>query len=358
MSRSPFAVVVPALLAVLALGVAACGQGGTKPAAAARPCARRGSAFARPCIPASASASPSASATGSSQAPGGVPVFAYYYMWMQGSYWSTNKLNHPVRPFPGNYNSADPAVINWQIEQAKAAGITGFIVSWKDNATYRRILPLVESAANRDNFKLAMEYETRQTFPSRTVTPAATTEADFRYFVANYASDPAWYRVNGKPLTMIDRSSLYTTSQLASITGPVRPALAVLQDVSTAAVYNKYAAYTDGNAYYWSSENPATNPHAASDLAALGAAVYATHGTWIAPFAPGYNSTLIGGHVVVARNNGAALRTEYAIAAASSPDILGLISWNEWTENTYVEPSVSFGSTYVNVLNSLISSSG
>jgi hypothetical protein len=203
-----------------------------------------------------------------------------------------------------------------------------------------------------------MEYETRQTFPSRTVTPAATTEADFRYFVANYASDPAWYRVNGKPLTMIDRSSLYTTSQLASITGPVRPALAVLQDVSTVALYNKYAAYTDGNAYYWSSENPATNPHAASDLAALGAAVYAAHGTWIAPFAPGYNSTLIGGHVVVARNNGAALRTEYAIAAASSPDILGLISWNEWTENTYVEPSVSSGSTYVNVLNSLITSSG
>src|ERR1022692_4636463 len=71
MSRSPFAVVVPALLAVLALGVAACGQGGTKPAAAARPCARHGSAFARPCIPASASASPSASATGSSPAPGG-----------------------------------------------------------------------------------------------------------------------------------------------------------------------------------------------------------------------------------------------------------------------------------------------
>ncbi|MDX6393488.1 MAG: hypothetical protein QOJ73_4551 [Streptosporangiaceae bacterium] len=341
---------------MLALGLAACGQGGAKPAAAARPGARHGSAVARPCIPASASASPSVSATGSPQAPGGVPVFAYYYMWMQGSYWSTNKLNHPLRPFPGNYNSADPAVINWQIEQAKAAGITGFIVSWKDNATYRRILPLVESAANRDNFKLAMEYETLGS--NKAALPVAVVSADFRYFVATYASDPAWYRVNGKPLTMIDDSSFFTTSQLAAITGPVRPALAVLQDVSTVALYNKYAAYTDGNAYYWSSENPATNPHAAATLAALGAAVYATHGTWIAPFAPGYNSTLIGGHVVVPRNNGAALRTEYAIAAASSPDILGLISWNEWTENTNVEPSVSSGSTYVNVLNSLLTSSG
>lgn len=296
------------------------------------------------------------SATVSSLPAQTVPVFAYYYMWMHGSYWSSNKLDYPAQPFPGNYNSSNPAVMNWQIMQAKAAGITGFIVSWKDNATYRRILPLVESAANRDNFKLAMEYETLAS--NKATLPVAVVSADFRYFVANYASDPAWYRVNGKPLTMIDDSSFFTTSQLASITGPVRPALAVLQDVSTVALYNKYAAYTDGNAYYWSSENPATNPHAAATLAALGAAVYATHGTWIAPFAPGYNSTLIGGHVIVPRNNGAALRTEYAIAAASSPDILGLISWNEWTENTNVEPSVSSGSTYVNVLNSLLTSSG
>ncbi len=328
---------------MLALALAACGQGGTKNAVGALPCARHGSAFGRPCLPASPSASPAAA-----------PVFAYYYMWMQGSYWSTNKLDHPAQPFPGNYDSADPAVISWQIEQAKAAGITGFIVSWKNNATYQKILPEVESAASHDNFKLAMEYETRQTFPARTLTPVATTEADFRYFVANYASNPAWYRVNGKPVTVIDRSNLYSTAQIAAITGPVRSSLAVLQDVSTVAVYNRYAAHTDGNAYYWSSDNPATNPHAAADLEALGAAVHAAHGIWIAPFAPGYNSTLIGGHVVVARGGGAVLRSEYATAAGSSPDILGLISWNEWTENTYVEPSVSYGFSYVNVLKSLI----
>jgi hypothetical protein len=350
MSRSPIFVAVPALLAALALSLAACGQARTTSAAGDRPCGRHGSAFGRPC--ATASASPSASATGPSQAP----VFAYYYMWMQGAYWSTNKLDHPEQPFPGNYNSADPAVINWQIEQAKAAGITGFIVSWKNNATYRTILPEVESAAGKDNFKLAIEYETLGA--SKHALPVAEISADLHYFVANYASDPAWFRVNGKPLTMIDDSNDYTTSQLAAITAPVRPSLTVLQDVSTVALYNKYAACADGDAYYWSSANPATNPHAAADLAALGAAVHATGGTWIAPFAPGYNSTAIGGHVIVPRDNGATLRTEYATAARSSPDILGLISWNEWTENTYVEPSVSYGSTYVNVLKGLINPAG
>jgi hypothetical protein len=353
MSRPPLYVVIPALLAVLALALAACGQARTQNAAGELPGARHGAAFGHPCLPVSASASPSPSG---SPAPAGVPVFAYYYMWMQGSYWSTNKIDHPLQPFPGNYNSDDPAVINWQIEQAKSAGITGFIVSWKNNATYQRILPLVESAADKDGFKLAMEYETLDT--GKNTLPASQVAADFRYFVAHYASDPAWYRVNGKPLTMIDDSNLFTTAQMSAITAPVRPSLMVLQDVATVALYDKYAAYTDGNAYYWSSENPATNPGAAASLQALGAAVHAHQGIWIAPFAPGFNSTLIGGHVVVARDNGAPLRTNYANAVASSPDVLGLISWNEWTENTNVEPSASTGYTYLNLVESLINPSG
>ena len=31
----------------------------------------------------------------------------------------------------------------------------------------------------------------------------------------------------------------------------------------------------------------------------------------------------------------------------SSPDVLGLISWNEFSENTHVEPSEQFGDRYV-----------
>ena len=39
------------------------------------------------------------------------------------------------------------------------------------------------------------------------------------------------------------------------------------------------------------------------------------------------------------RRDGATLRQEYAAALSSSPDALGLISWNEFSENTHVEPS-------------------
>src|ERR1035438_5370044 len=60
MPHKPIFVVVPALLAALALTLAGCSLGRTKPAAGPLPCARHGSAFARPCVTSSASAPPSA----------------------------------------------------------------------------------------------------------------------------------------------------------------------------------------------------------------------------------------------------------------------------------------------------------
>jgi len=352
MSR-PSIFAVPALLAATALALAACGQTAHNGASAERPCARHGSAVAIPCP---AVPSPSASASGSSPAPRTAPVFAYYYMWMQGSYWSTHKLDHPVQPFPGNYNSLDPAVINWQIAQAKAAGITGFLVSWKDNATYRKILPEVEAAANAANFKLGLLYESINA--AKQPVSVSIVAADYKYFVATYASNPAWYTINGKVVTAWDGTQLYSPVSVASVTRPVRSRLLVLSTGNNVAEYQRLAAFTDGDAYYWSSNNPATSPQSGAKLASMGAAVHQKNGLWIAPFAPGFNATLIGGHLIVPRSSGGTLRSEYVLAVAASPDILGLISWNEWTENTYMEPSVNFGSTYVNVLKGMINSAG
>ena len=42
--------------------------------------------------------------------------------------------------------------------------------------------------------------------------------------------------------------------------------------------------------------------------------------------------------------------TEFDAASASSPDAIGLISWNEFSENSHVEPSVRYGRDYINVL--------
>ena len=76
-----------------------------------------------------ASASAARTAPAPRQAPAAspaTPLFAYYYIWFSRSSWSRAKKDLPLI---GGYSSSDPAVLRHQIQQAKSAGIGGFIVS-------------------------------------------------------------------------------------------------------------------------------------------------------------------------------------------------------------------------------------
>ncbi len=109
----------------------------------------------------------------------------------------------------------------------------------------------------------------------------------------------------------------------------------------------------DGNAYYWSSVNPDTFSGYQAKLSQMGQAVHQNGGIWIPPAAPGFDARLIGGTSVVDRKNGATFRTQISTAMASSPDALGIISWNEFSENSYIEPSQKYGMTYLNILSEI-----
>ena len=106
----------------------------------------------------------------------------------------------------------------------------------------------------------------------------------------------------------------------------------------------------DGNAYYWASVNPRTYPGQAAKLAQMGEAVHASGGIWLPSAAPGFDARKVGGTSVVGRAGGATLRAELDAAASSSPDAIGLISWNEFSENTHIEPSRAYGSRYLRLV--------
>jgi hypothetical protein len=82
----------------------------------------------------------------------------------------------------------------------------------------------------------------------------------------------------------------------------------------------------------------------------MGQAVHSTGGLWLPPAAPGFDARLVGGTRVVARRDGRTLRRELDAAVQSAPDAIGLISWNEFSENSHVEPSRRYGRRYLTVL--------
>jgi hypothetical protein len=292
---------------------------------------------------------PSDYATGAEEgAATTIPLFAYYYIWFSHNSWARAKTDLPL---VGTYSSSDPGVMRHQIVQAKSAGITGFIVSWKDTPLNDQRLELLMRVAAQEHFKLAMIYEGLDF--SRKPLPVSQVAADFVTFRDRFAGSPVFYRVDGKPLTIWSGTWAFSYAQVARVTSAVRPQLLVLSTEKDMTGFERIAGVTDGDAYYWSSVNPATNTGYEAKLDRMSQAIRRAGKYWIAPFAPGFDARLVGGQRAVPRDNGQTLRTEYATAVRSSPDMLGLISWNEFSENSYVEPSKNYGYQSLDVLRQL-----
>jgi hypothetical protein len=283
-----------------------------------------------------------------SSAANPVPVLAYYYIWYNSNSWDRAKTDTPLL---GTYTSDDLAVMRQHILEAKAAGITGFIVSWKSTDVLNRRLQQLAEVAQQENFKLSIIYQGLDF--NRNPLPVDTVANDLDYFIHNFASLPA-FQLYSKPLVIWSGTWNFNTQQIQQVTTSRRGDLLILASERNLAGYTRLASLVDGDAYYWSSVNPATYSGYQAKLDQMSQAIHNNNGLWIAPAAPGFDARLVGGTTVVDRNNGDTFRIEINTAMASNPDALGIISWNEFSENSQIEPSQNYGTQYLDLLKSII----
>jgi hypothetical protein len=282
------------------------------------------------------------------------PVLAYYYMWFSSSSWAHAKTDLPSL---GAYTSTDPAIIRQEVAWAKESGVDAFIVSWKSTPSLNLALSELVAECHSQGLKLVLIYEGLDV--NRNPIPTATVSADLTSFAAQYGSDPA-FDLFGKPAVVWSGSWRFSDADIASVRSQVGAPdkMLLLGSEKSASAYQARATLFDGDAYYWSSADPLTTPGYQKHLTQLSAAVHAAHGLWLAPASVGFDARLNGGTTVVDRRNGATLTAAWSDALASSPDAVALISWNEYTENSYVEPSRNYGTRYLDVLSLLTGASG
>jgi hypothetical protein len=273
-----------------------------------------------------------------------VPLLAYYYIWYDKRSWDRAKIDYPLL---GPYSSDDRYIMRKHIRLAKAAGIDGFIVSWKSTDKLNpRLEQLVELSAE-ENFKLAIIFQGLDFY--RDPQPVERIDADLDYFINKYETNPV-FNIFGKPLVLWSGTWEFTREEMQAVITPRRDRLLMLATEKQPEDYLAKADLVDGNAYYWSSVNPDTMGGYQDKLNSFADAVHSKNGLWIAPAAPGFDARLVGGTSVVERNNGETLLKELTVARKSSPDAVGLISWNEFSENTHIEPSINYESKYIDVL--------
>jgi hypothetical protein len=196
--------------------------------------------------------------------------------------------------------------------------------------------------AREQDFQLAVIYQGLDF--EREPLPIEQVRADMRLFSRTYAPDRVFATLQ-KPLLIWSGTWRYSREQIASVATPLRRKLFVLATERSNTGYRRLADLVDGNAYYWSSGDPVRTPGYTKRLEAMGSLVHQSGGLWIAPVAPGFDARLVGGHTVIPRREGETLRHSLGAAIASSPDAIGLISWNEFSENTHIEPSERYGAS-------------
>jgi hypothetical protein len=336
-------------------------------------------------------ASPSPSPTPGAKAP----VYLDYYLFWTPPHWHA-KLgpNYPYAtlPIPGKvdatgcnpsvyykgsqlvdlpseglYDQLQGSTFDRHISQATAAGVSGFLVSWEGTGAsnqsptsqgYNPRLDLLVSRvdafdqAHPGGFGLGLALDP---FGEYNRSPAKLI-ADLRYFVARYGRNPAFRnRFSSKPMVMWLDSWKFPVATVSQVSAAMRSQVYLVGDEKPT-TWARDASYLDSTSYYWSSEDPWQNNQAGARLASEANAVRAQGKRWFAPFNAGYDRQL-GGGICVSRRGTATLKQVWQVNSQSLPSAWFGISWNEFVEGTYMEPTRTYGSTYLNTLAALIRAS-
>ena len=336
-------------------------------------------------------------------APSDTPrIYAYYYLWWSDQHWK-DKLgpNYPYerRPLPlpaklgeGGCNARSkfegnqlfdvpkrllsqdqPGVIERDVRNAAAAGLGGFLVNWRgtgepDQApadiSYSRRLASTIDAVNEINsegidFKLWLNYKA-----SSDQRETSEIVNDLAYIQERYGHNGAWdHHYSDRIMLVWGGSRKYSTETIQLISARFRSTFFFVGDENRDSWDDERGAALDGNQYYWSSQNPYTNPESFDQLQELsntvrnsGQNLDGSNKLWFAPLTPGYNSQLLRGGSCVPRHDGKTIRALFDGNSASQPDGWVLISWNEIAEGTYVRPLRRWGDRYLDILRDLTTS--
>jgi hypothetical protein len=241
-------------------------------------------------------------------------------------------------------------VIHEQCAQAKAAGITGFVVSWWHPGDFQdQGMPLILAAAQQAGIKVCIYYEAAKPRKSPNV---QATEEDLRYIVDRYANHPAWLRVLKKPVIFVYSRALNELhlSGWAQVTKRMDDVCFIGDEISTQA-----AKIFDGIHAY----NP-TGETANKSIDGIRAWARANYPKWVATAGkrlstvtviPGYDDTKLnrsGPRPTTSRYDGETFRVLWQEAIAAHPDWILITSWNEWHEGSEIEPSKENGNRELN----------
>jgi hypothetical protein len=274
-----------------------------------------------------------------------------------------------ARPLAGFYDSADPAVAEWHVQLAKAAGIDAFLVSWWDtvNGLDKSFESGILAAAVKQGFKIALLDERAQFHNKLEDYQAMLTRA-----LRKYKDSPAYLRLDGRPVVYLYQVAAkpgLTPEDFAAlrkhVEGEVGPVYWIVDKIVHDAGAQRagdedrvkcipkewlatpgidsfafYSTFSNFRAYRY---EELTNKYRYMVKLAHDAGR-----KMLLPVHPGHdNSHFRDDPYVMPRRDGQTLRDYLRAATDAGADFIMVTSWNEWPETTVVEPSSTWPDPYL-----------
>src|SRR6267142_4598452 len=141
------------------------------------------------------------------------PVLAYYYAW-----WDPEVFQRTLFQPMDAYNSDSSDVMQRHIQQAKQAGIDGFIVDWLGDGdrTDSNLAHLMD-LGQQQGFSATIHFETPHFWGVDDVV------AQLRAFKEKRANHPAMIKYQGKPVIFFWGSATFDNGTWSAIRGQVDP---------------------------------------------------------------------------------------------------------------------------------------
>jgi glycoprotein endo-alpha-1,2-mannosidase len=297
-------------------------------------------------------------------------VLALYYCWYgqpQGSWGDVDINKHEISktvryPVKGAYSSQDAAVIGWQIDQAKAHGITGFVASWwgKSDSWGDKAFQTLLKCAEEKGFKISIYWEQERDTAGLMVQFAVD---DLTYVLEKYGKSSAFLKVDGKPVIFAYEhiESQTPLSTLGEIVQKVRAKsgdfVLIGQGYQESLAYifdGLHTGYGNMHLNLLTGASPDRLEEFRGNAANCfekGRRIARAHGRIVCPMVvPGFeNSKKSPGHFVADRYDGQTYRGLWEDAIKTRPDWVLISSWNEWLEGTEIEPSLQFSEKYLQI---------